>query len=215
MSLLHAPETCVAMGTGEAPLGMLGTLGSIPFAWMWYWLFFAVFPAFFVWMARDVFGVIDAAVTAMVVPTVTFSPTAHAFALIPMVFFILLAALISPTVRWRADLGQRAPCLNVQVKSVFDPISYGSSNFRDVLRFPPPRDRAGNLVEHTQYFSTMHTGLFLAEALLGSGAVPGARRWCAARSSWWLRLLGSVATTLLVGAPWWVGAFRLNLIVVL
>lgn len=48
MSLLHAPETCVAVGAGEAPLGMLRTLGSNPFAWMWYWLFFAVFPAFFV-----------------------------------------------------------------------------------------------------------------------------------------------------------------------
>lgn len=160
-------------------------------------------------MAREVVGVIDAAVTAMVVPTVTFSPTAHASALIPMVFFILLAALISPTVRWRADLGQRAQYLNVQAKSVFDPISYDSSNSRDVLRFPPPRDRAANLVEHTQYFSTMHTGLFLAEALFGSGAVPGARRWCATRSSWWLRLLCSVATTLLVGAPWWVALFDL------
>lgn len=213
MSLLHAPEACVAVGTGEAPLGMLRTLGSNPFAWMWYWLFYAVFPAFFVWMGREMFGVIDAAVTAMVVPAVTFSPTAHASALIPMVFFILVTTLIGLTVRRPADLGQRAQCLNVQVKSLFDPISYGSSNSRDVLRFQPPSGRAANLMEHTQYFSTIHTGLFLAEALFGSRAVPGARRWCAARFTWWLRLLGAVATTLLVGALWLVGAFQLDLIV--
>lgn len=212
ISLLHTPDACVAVGTGEAPLGMLRTLGSNPFAWIWYWLFYAAFPAFFVWMAREFSRLIDAMMSAVSGAAAAFSPTEHASALVPVVFFALLATLVGLTVRRPADLGQRAPCLNVQVKSLLDPISYGSSNSRDVLRFQPASGRAANLLEHTQYFFTVHTGLFLAESLFGSQAVPAARHWCAARFSWWLRMLGAAATTLLIGVLWVVGSWQLDVV---
>ncbi|MGO1181878.1 MAG: hypothetical protein ACTHZ5_08885 [Micrococcaceae bacterium] len=212
ISLSQVPAACVAVGTGEAPLGMLRTLGSNPLAWILYWAFYAAFPAFFVWMAREAFAVIDAIVAAVSTPMAGFSPAAHTSAVVPALFFVLLAALIGSTVRRPADLGQRADCLNVQVKSLLDPISYGSSNSGDVLRFQPPSGRAANLLEHTQYFTSVHTGLFLAETLLGSQAVPAARRWCAARFTWWLRLLGALATALLVGILWMVGSWQLDIV---
>lgn len=212
VSLEHEPAACVAVGTGEAPLGMLRTLGSNPVAWVLYWAFYAAFPAFFVWMAREIFAVVDAVVDAASLQTVAFAPAAHASAVVPALFFVLLTVLIGSTVRRPADLGRRADCLNVQVKSVLDPISYGSSNAGDVLRFQPPSGRAANLLEHTQYFTTVHTGLFLTETLLGSTAVPAARQWCAARFTWWLRLLGALATAALIGILWAVGSWQLALV---
>lgn len=231
VSLEHTPLSCVAVGTGEAPLGVLRVLRANPLSWILYWVFFGAYPALLVWSMRGVGILVQDFLSTMgnlleelLISIRTGQPPSldgvSSFApfaglvqqFLPLVVLVLFVVTIGLATRRPKDLGQRADCENFQIKSLLDPVSYGSSDNKDILRFQPRSGILWSLAEHVHYFETTHTGVFLTEAIFGSEAVPAGRKWAAARISWLTRVLGLLATTIFLVVTWWLGSWQIDFI---
>jgi hypothetical protein len=89
-----------------------------------------------------------------------------------VVFVTVFAGLLYWASRWPDDLRKQPCCPIIEVKSLADPVCFGTLNHKSTVRYVPIRPGRAVLHEHVAYFTKPETGFALMEPLVGEEGRP-------------------------------------------
>lgn len=234
VALLTEVQSCVFVGSGEAPLSMLRILTASPFLTAAMFLMLAPYPLIFVlvvnamWqafigflifvltpslgLATSVIAPFDAPPLSGPDPLSTMMPLfwQELAALALVAAWMAASALLMRTVsRPPKDLTAIPDASSMYVKSPVDPVSFGSMSEAPVRRYVPISDTPNRsravATEHLSYFSKWQTGAFVLEAIYGSEILDLTQFKQPRPFPLWTWVLAALASAGLAALLYWLG----------
>ncbi|MFJ4221764.1 hypothetical protein [Curtobacterium luteum] len=189
VALIEPVYACVSVGSGEAQLGMLRTLRRSRLLPYLLWPYLVVAPALITWcftgsvrLVAPVFTAFmelltqPAATTSEVVAVLQRASDALFAAILPSTLpllttgavFILMGMALAKVARHPADALQQPDGRAIVVKSLIDPVCFGTSNEHAVVRYVPLPQKRHWLRQHLRYFTSPITGVAILETVFGT-----------------------------------------------
>lgn len=189
VALTEAVNGCVWIGSGEAQLGMLRTLRRSRLLPFLLWPYLLISPALITWCFMASFRLVTAVFTAFVEllthPSATISQTGDVLqstsdallaglwpSTLPLLatgaVFAAMSLVAAKVARHPADALQQPAAEVIVVKSLVDPVCFGTSNEHAVVRYVPLPKKRYWLYQHLRYFTSPITGIAILEAIFGT-----------------------------------------------
>lgn len=226
-------DICISVGSGTLPLGVLRALSIRTIyvaAMIAFWL---ALPAAVTLMALGSFKVLLAALKPLfetVVqlvkdfleqssspwqvrqgPSIGESMLGVMGAFAPFIVVLVIVAImwLANRVQRNDDYYSSPTCQTIAIKSPLDPVSFGSFDEQEILRYIGPSRRVVDwAAEHTTYFRKAATGRIILEAILGSDVV--ANDIYRPKVAGWFKILSAVCMPIMIGIFLAVGGIELN-----